>query len=200
MKLVRSLLIAALFVVASPALAQSESSDQGHVFFAVDVHPLVGLADPISGFGFGFDARVGYSLEMSPTMRILPEGVIGYSWLGSSDLGDDMFGASIDVSNGLFRVMGGARALFNPESSMRPSLFAHIGFGSFSTSVSSTVFGQSISASDSTSTGILDLGGAVDFDLDENLTLGGHVGLNWITAGNAPTFLVFGLQGTYNLY
>lgn len=58
---------------------------------------------------------------------------------------------------------------------------------------------QAQERSESSATAVLDLGGAIDFDVTDNLSLGGHVAFNLVTAYNTPTYMVFGVQGSYGL-
>jgi hypothetical protein len=171
--------------LAGSAWAQGQPGEQFQA--AIDLHPVFGLSSGIDSLGFGFDVRGGYAMALEG-FTLVPEGVLGYTW----------FGTGIeDVSSGLFRFMGGARAIFEGGGGVIPSAYAHLGFGSlsFTQKVPFGLFAGSYSAS--TSTAVLDFGGALDFPVAENLLMGGHAGFNVITAGGASTFLNFGAQASY---
>lgn len=174
-------------VMAGSAFAQAE----GEGFQAgVDLHPVFGLSEGIDNLGFGFDVRGGYALQLEG-LTLVPEGVLGYTW----------FGTGVDeISMGLFRFMAGARAVFE-AGGVIPSVYGHLGFGSLSTTVEIPTFGffggGSTSFSDSTTTAVIDLGGALDFPVAENFLVGGHAGFNIVTAEGTLTFLNFGAQASY---
>lgn len=54
-----------------------------------------------------------------------------------------------------------------------------------------------IESSVSRDTALIELGGALDYALDENFLIGGHTGLNFITASGGGTFLTLGAQASY---
>lgn len=167
---------------------QAAAQEEGKPQVAVDLHPVIGFDEGFDGFGFGFDVRGGYAMPMDG-FKLIPEAVIGWN----------AFGTGVDeVSASLLRFMGGARASFG-DGDILPSVFAHIGYGSLSTTVD---FGNlpgfnmgSVSAS--TGTGLLDIGAALDFLVTEQLFLGGHLAFNHLLAEGGGSYLTFGLQGTY---
>lgn len=187
MKKLGFLVAVASLLCVTPALAQQEGAIQA----AVDLHPVISLSDGAGdGVGFGFDVRGGYALQLEG-LTLVPEGVLGYTW----------FGTGVDeISMGLFRFMAGARAVFE-AGGVIPSVYGHLGFGSLSTTVEIPTFGffggGSTSFSDSTTTAVIDLGGALDFPVAENFLVGGHAGFNIVTAEGTLTFLNFGAQASY---
>lgn len=171
--------------LAGSAWAQGQPGEQFQA--AIDLHPVVGLSEGIDNLGFGFDVRGGYAMALEG-FTLVPEGVLGYTW----------FGTGVEsVSLGLFRFMGGARAIFEAEGFI-PSAFAHIGYGSFS-ATSNQKFGMIDLGSRTTSTGVfaLDFGGALDFPVAENLLVGGHAGFNLMASDDTASFLSFGAQASY---
>lgn len=56
---------------------------------------------------------------------------------------------------------------------------------------------QTVTVDASTSTAIVELGGALDYALNQNFTLGAHAGLNFMTASGAGSYLTLGAQAGY---
>lgn len=186
MKSIRFLVAALAVGFAAPAFAQQDGAFQA----AVDLHPVIPLSDGAGeGVGFGFDVRPGYAMKMEG-FSLVPEAVIGWN---SFATGSDLASAS------LFRILGGARAVFG-EGQVLPAAYAHVGFGSYSASVEiPPLFPgmQTVTVDASTSTAIVELGGALDYALNQNFTLGAHAGLNFMTASGAGSYLTLGAQAGY---
>lgn len=178
--------VLSLLVSASAVAQQPEGTLQA----AVDLHPVIGLDGP-SGVGFGFDVRGGYGMPMEG-FTLVPEAVIGWNSFGG---GEDVPG--MDVSMSMFRMMAGARAVFEMDK-LFPAAFAHFGYGSVSSTVTTDlpILGKT-SMSSSSGTGLFELGGALDYALDENLLLGGHAGMNFMTATGGGSFLNIGATASY---
>lgn len=185
MKSIRIMVAALAVGLAAPAFAQG-----GAFQAAVDLHPVISLSgEGHEGVGFGFDVRPGYALKMEG-FTLVPEAVIGWN----------SFGTPTDLSSvSLLRILGGARAIFG-EGQLLPSAFAHIGYGSLSVSVEIPALfpGMSpITVEGSEDTAVIELGGALDYALSENLFLGAHAGFNFMTLEDAGSYLSLGVQAGY---
>lgn len=180
-------LFVALCTVAMAGSAFAQGKEGEGLQAAVDLHPVFGLSEGIDHLGFGFDVRGGYALQLEG-FTLVPEGVLGYTW----------FGTGVDaVSIGLFRFMGGARAVFE-AGGVIPSAYAHLGYGSVSTTMDMNFGVINLgTVSDSAGAFVMDFGGALDFPVAENFLLGGHAGFNVMSAEGTSTFLNFGAQASY---
>lgn len=170
-------LFAALFALsilfAAPA-ASAQAEAESKFVGSVDLHPIIPFESGF-GLGFGIDLRGGYPLQLDG-FTLAPEGVLGWN----------SFGVDGPVSVSLLRFAAGARASFELDGGMTPSAFARLGYGSLRSSF------MGFSASEGS--GLLELGGALDFPVADQITVGGHLGFHHLFAGNGFSYLSLGAQ------
>ena len=130
--------------------------------------PLGGGVSDMLNLGYGFDARVGYQLSLV-VLKIQPEVV--FSYMG---FGDDNDGSSV------YRGMVGGRAALG--LGLMPFVYAHIGYGNFSTGLSA-LGGSALT---------YDVGGGIDFSLLPLLSLGISGGYNVIQTDEPMSWFSLG--------
>jgi len=186
MKSLRILVTSVCIAAAVPAFAV----EQGNFQAAVDLHPIIPLNDNAGqNVGFAFDVRGGYAMPVGG-ITLVPELVVGWTSFGTG---------SPDTSMTMVRVLGGARAVFG-EGKLTPAALLHFGYGSLTASMefpSGTPGAPGLEVEATDDTGVIELGGALDYAVTDNFFVGGHAGLNFLTAGDGATYLAVGAQLAY---
>lgn len=184
MEIVRILVAIFVLGVAAPALAE------GGFRAAVDLHPIIPIDDTGETVGFGLDVRGGYAVTAGGLL-LVPELVVGWNSFGTGDSRSSM---------SMVRVLGGARTVFPVgDGRLMPAAVLHFGYGSLSARMElpGIVPGMVSVAEASDDTGVIEFGGALDYAALDNLLVGGHAGLNYLTLGEGALYLTLGAQATY---
>lgn len=161
------LCIYALLVAPS---AGAQRAARGAFEGAAEMHPSIGFG---GGVGFGFDLRGTYWAAREGQAIVGPDFLVG--WIGFSDEGP--------ANAGLIRLMGGVRLAF-PSRDVRPSIYGRAGFQGLRHRHWHHLHHWH-GPLDFTAALALEGGGAIDFAVAPNVTLGGHAGLNLLTSGHA---------------
>jgi len=112
-------LAAALVLILAPAAASAQ------IQVGVDIDAIFPTDDFLDGeVGFGVAGRLGYALDFG-LAELVPEVQVGYVDFGAPDLED-----AVDLD--LVRLVAGGRLSLG--AMLRPTLFAHIGWGSLNVS------------------------------------------------------------------
>jgi|GEM_PF-1284083 len=156
-------------LLAAPS-AGAQRPTRGEFEGAAEVHPSIGFG---GGVGIGFDLRGTYWAAREGQAIVGPDFLVG--WIGFSDEGP--------ANAGLIRLMGGVRLAF-PSRDVRPSIFGRAGFQGLRHHHWHHLHPWH-GPLDFTAALALEGGGAIDFAVASNVTLGGHAGLNLLTSGDA---------------
>ncbi|MFS8640739.1 MAG: patatin-like phospholipase family protein [Symbiobacteriaceae bacterium] len=137
------------------------------------VHLFQPIGGPACVPTFGFDLRGTYWAAREGQAIVGPDFLVG--WIGFSDEGP--------ANAGLIRLMGGVRLAF-PSRDVRPSIYGRAGFQGLRHRHWHHLHHWH-GPLDFTAALALEGGGAIDFAVAPNVTLGGHAGLNLLTSGHA---------------
>ena len=149
-----------LLVIAS-TLTVLLFTSQAHAAFALGADlklgmPMGGGVSEMLEVGYGFDGRVGYNLSLA-MIEVQPELVFSYM----------RFGNEGESGSTIYRGMAGGRAGLG--LGLMPFVYAHIGYGSFSSGLSAFVGGSART---------YDIGGGLDFTALPLINIGISAGYN----------------------